>query len=476
MSRKKIRDEFLELDNKVLRLLSFEMISLATDLALQQLLMEDVDCIVLFLDVFIMDQALEGLAAAGLNFSRDAIAAGFAEFINGTLEIYPDMRLSCICLASSDLQWVSSMLNACPLRVFNTNFEEDFAIVELHDIHLYVEALAHHPTLEQVGLRIEDEDFPDGTLQLILSVIPNIAHLAHFSLTLEHPMIVSSANDLRRVLNILSMPSLTSVDLQDIYFETPEAVSVFTAALSRSLVTKITAGDWYFPEGMERVVANALTGDHVTEVHLEALPFVPGQKASFFEELGSALVRPPANLEELTVRGTFQPTENDIVIAFLERAAGWNLQTLRMHLPSWNATMENAVARYLNQSTRVEQLSFWIPDSPENTTGVGVYSEAILQAVDSPTCNLRSLYLAKSGGENNELMQKKLTYIFSFHAHRRELDRRFQRIHSAQQLVQALGKVDDKFLFELLRRNQWDLQKCIVQFGKGEHASTTGSD
>jgi hypothetical protein len=106
----------------------------------------------------------------------------------------------------------------------------------------------------------------------------------------------------------------------------------------------------------------------------------------------------------------------------------------------------------------LKQIFFY---APTELSRVLVASAALLAAVDSPECCLENMIFSWPSYTDATWLAQ-LNFILSLNKQRRLYTSTFERVREGNiDLMDAVTRIDNNFLYEFLRRNEWDLQNLL---------------
>jgi hypothetical protein len=451
---------------------AFDIIMLATDLSLRELpaIRDSNDEILISLvivDFEGLGETLEALRSVGLHIPPEDVNRGIVRFAQAWHDRWPEHQCQLNCGHSIDIGRVANVITASNMRKLSFIMNRVIEIENDHIVALH-QALTNHPSLESINIHRNGQgEFVNSSMLEVISTIPNLArlHIDSSSLysfytesDLQYIWALSTDIDLHFIRQIVTKPTMKYLGINSIRFETKEVTESFCQVLSQSSIQTIIASVWLFPEGTEECVANGFTGESVLSLDLKSM-----NHARFMKLLGAALARPSTQVISLSL-GRDQYCDADSWVQLLCQSRHWKLHEVVLNLTNWSDDLDQAISQFIGENRFLIKLRLCLYYHRGD-----VRSEALLKAVDSPLCSLQEFEFRLGGFEEaHQQWLGKVLHILALNSQRRQHDSSFKSIASAEGLVDALLAVDDTFIYDFLRRNEWGLQKLIVGYG-GSH-------
>jgi hypothetical protein len=442
-----------------------EFICLVTDSVTRQLfslaVAEIADNLYIAVDLQGLEETLNALALSGIAISPEELEVG-ASALALTFGQFPRVQaLKCFGYGPSTLSFMFPILTAS-LSPYEVVMSFDDTRSEAFLIHMptLVAYFTEHPSLVSVGFA----NVNSGLLQMLSTVLLTIPMLR--TCRVDGPLgslTISSRSDAVALTRLLAMAQLDTFDVNLFTFsDDPQITQIICDGLRTSRLTSLGFYDVIIPPRMGTAIASA-----VSEIHsLNEFLFKGQVDRSFWPSLGQGWDE-SCGIRRLVLGGFQLCFESDDVAAFLQNARVRELCFLELFLVDWTPGFDVLISNLVrvNATSLKEMDIFTSPDFP----GALIASEALLAAVDSPECCLAKCtflnldHVASPNIDPTWLLRFK--FILGLNKQRRRRNSAFERVRDgSMNLLDAVADIDGNFLYEFLRRNEWNLQNLLRDY------------
>jgi hypothetical protein len=412
-----------------------------------------------------LEQTLVSLALCGivisleeLNVGTSALAAIFGSF----------RRIDFLGLHSCDhftLPFVLPILSACKHLVilglaFVGNISADAFLAHLPAL---AACLADHPSEENVCFRSLNSQL----LQMLGTVLPTIPKLHNCQLVNRAWGLggigVLSMADAEALARILAIPQLCDLNLSNGFpFSSDlQVTQSICDGLRNSRLSTLVFGHVPIPQSMYNVVASAITEMR----ELKSFTFCERVDPAFWSALGKGwegshtiqrLKFGSINDDDIIYLGSHD------VAAFFEKANHHGLRYLKLYLNDWGPRFDAMFSMFVSNNSSLETVEIKL--SPDAFVGPPIASAALLAAVDSPECWLEEITFRPSRHAGVTWLRQ-LNFILGLNKQRRRHNSAFNKVRKGKiDLMDATVDIGDDFLYEFLRRNEWNLQSLLRDY------------
>jgi hypothetical protein len=316
--------------------------------------------------------------------------------------------------------------------------------------------LQHRPFVRRVKLC--NIDAP--ALRVLCTEVETLACLDSCTIMgVFHDKVRMTLAEAEPLAKLLQKSSLRYVRLCELDFENLESTAALCEGLRRSHITSLAATDLTFPSGTESAIVEAMLNPARQE--LEVQPW-NGESQLF-----KALARQLGNHNSLKALRFPCLKSRDVpaLTEFLQNVHDCQVQDVVLVFEKGNAALDAAIAHFIRRNKALRKLSIPEMNRP--------YSESFVSAIAAGTRSLQELSIYGSSSEHTDRLMERITPVLELNRLLNLYDPSFACLSRCKSdfvrrnlLLLALEAMELRFLFELLLRNEWDLQQLIRQYGR----------
>jgi hypothetical protein len=404
------------------------------------------------LDLQGLEVTLNALALSGIVISQEELDAGasaLAAIFGGFSRI---QQLSILHYGSSLLSFLFPILSACQsLDKIMMWFDDTRSAAFLAHVPALIAYLTGHPSLQEVSFW----DIDSGLLQMLSTVLPTISTLVECRL--GGRLTISSPQDAVALTRILTMPQLGYFYISNLAFndDDPQITQLICYGLRFSRLVGLSLLTCSIPRSICTAVASAITDIR----ELREFTCSGSLDQTFWSALGQRWDGSHTMRKLALGHGGEPYLRSDDVAEFLQKAKFRGLRHLELSLLDWTPRFDILIARLVRMNAvSLKQIFFY---APTELSRVLVASAALLAAVDSPECCLENMIFSWPSYTDATWLAQ-LNFILSLNKQRRLYTSTFERVREGNiDLMDAVTRIDNNFLYEFLRRNEWDLQNLL---------------
>jgi hypothetical protein len=268
---------------------------------------------------------------------------------------------------------------------------------------------------------------------------------------------ILSRTDAEALTRILTMPQLSYLYLSGFAFSGDlQVTQSICGGLRNSSITKLTLNNVSVPQCMCRATASA-----ITEMR-ELLSFTFGERVhpAFWAALGQGW-EDSHTIQRVDLGSYDKMLDSDDVAALFEEANFHGLRYLELHLNDWTPTWDAKFSRFVSNNPFLETIEVKLP---QYFAGPLIASSALLAVVDSPECCLKEIHF-RSSQHADPTWLRQLNFILGLNKQRRLRNSAFKQVcEGSIDLMDAIAGMNEDFLYEFLRRNEWSLQSRLRDY------------
>jgi hypothetical protein len=294
-------------------------------------------------------------------------------------------------------------------------------------------------------------------LRALGTVLPTCPKLTSFQLTdeffLPDPFAIQE-EDARAIQSIMMAPGLNQLSVTSFNFENEHITSLFCEGIRSTHLSDLTLSKSNFPN---EVVATALASTKIESLTFTRCHLLP----PFLRELSRSLSCPSNMIKTLV----FESVTNDLV-SLLRGSRQWMVQDLTMTIDQWSPAFDTVLSEFVSNHDELRKLTIvlvW------GYAGPIIASPALLGALDSKTLRLEEFKLHQVRIDNRPLYYDHMWYdqvrhILELNSLRRMLASQLSSIATGEDLVAALETIPFPFVYEFIRRNEFNLVGLLRAF------------
>lgn len=399
-----------------------------------------------------LEQALLSLPLSGIPIPRDVLDAGTSALADVFGRLRQVDGLTFRPCESFTFPFILPILGACR-RLANIDME--FGDTNTDAFLAYLPALTacldHHPSLESARF----QNISSQLLQMLSTALPTIPTFHECWLQGEG-CVISSISDAEALARIFAMEQLGLRLVKFAFSGDPYVTQTICNGLRNSKLTELSFVGLSIPQCMRTAVASAIT----EMPELTDFTFIGEVDQSFWSALGQGW-KDSHNLERLELERNDYLSSDDVA-AFFRTASLKGLRCLILRLKDWTPAFDTIFSAFVSRHPLWETLHINL--SYDEFVGPSVVSAALLAAVDSPECCLNRVEFGSSQ-HVDATWKHQFYYILDLNRQRRRHNSSFESVRNGLvDLMDAVADIDDDFLFEFLRRNEWDLQTRLRNY------------